>query len=196
MLGLWPGGKELSGKKHRSGGLSSWRLRLASAGCGGLIRRPAGRPYPERTPSSEVQRVGPPRLWSGSRLMVFARKFLAPGPGTRLMATFRWRPFQSALSGSLFFIPPPLVEVMIWDPSNYRDWKSRRNGFSRSIAEINRSPTPELQQENLLYPTESIIFRAESPFAAMYFRGVPIYCDSALRVKVHILAIHLTLSDS
>jgi hypothetical protein len=45
--------------------------------------------------------------------MVFVREVLAPGPGTRLDATFRWRPFQSALSGSLFSIPPPLVEVMI-----------------------------------------------------------------------------------
>jgi hypothetical protein len=45
--------------------------------------------------------------------MIFAQKLLAPGPGTKLKATVRWRPFQSALSGSLFFIPPPLVEVMI-----------------------------------------------------------------------------------
>ena len=60
MLGLWPGGKELPGKKHRPGGLSSWRLRRASAEWGGLIiERPAGRAYPERTPSSKVQRVGP-----------------------------------------------------------------------------------------------------------------------------------------
>ena len=45
--------------------------------------------------------------------MVFVRKVLAPGPGTGPKATFRWRSFQSALSGSRFFIPPPLVEVMI-----------------------------------------------------------------------------------
>ena len=45
--------------------------------------------------------------------MIFVREVLAPGPGTRSKATFRWRPFQSVLSGSLFFIPPPLVEVMI-----------------------------------------------------------------------------------
>ena len=45
--------------------------------------------------------------------MIFVREVLAPGPGTRSKATFRWRPFQSALSGSLFFIPSPLVEVMI-----------------------------------------------------------------------------------
>jgi hypothetical protein len=38
----------------------------------------------------------------------------APGPGTKSKATFRWRPFQSALSGSLFFIPPALPEVMIF----------------------------------------------------------------------------------
>ena len=45
MLRLWPGGKELLGKKHRSGWPSSGKLRPASAGCGGLIGRPAGRPY-------------------------------------------------------------------------------------------------------------------------------------------------------
>jgi len=39
MLGLWPGGKELPGKKHRPGGPSSWRLRRASAEWGGLIGR-------------------------------------------------------------------------------------------------------------------------------------------------------------
>jgi hypothetical protein len=50
--------------------------------------------------------------------MVFVRKVFAPGPGTGWKATFRWRPFQfargrvsSTLTGSLFFIPPPLVEV-------------------------------------------------------------------------------------
>jgi hypothetical protein len=45
--------------------------------------------------------------------MIFAQKLLAPGPGTLLRATFRWHPIQSAWSGSLFFIPSPLVEVMI-----------------------------------------------------------------------------------
>ena len=120
MLGLWPGGKELPGKKHRPGGPRSEGLRPASAAYGGLIGRPAGRPYPERTPSSEVQTVGPPGPGCGSCLMVFVREILAPGPGTKPKATFRWRPFQSArgrvsstLSGSRFFIPPPLVEVMI-----------------------------------------------------------------------------------
>ena len=88
MLGLWPGGKELPGKKHRPGWPSSWRLRPTSAACGGPNGRPAGRPYKERTPSSEVQRVGPPGPWSGSRLMVFVRKVLAPGPGTGPKATF------------------------------------------------------------------------------------------------------------
>ena len=44
--------------------------------------------------------------------MIFAQKLLAPGPGTKPRATFRWRPFQSALSGSLFFKPPALPEVM------------------------------------------------------------------------------------
>jgi hypothetical protein len=46
--------------------------------------------------------------------MIFAQKVLAPGPGTKSKATFRWRPLQSALSGSLFFTPPALPEVMIW----------------------------------------------------------------------------------
>jgi hypothetical protein len=45
--------------------------------------------------------------------MVFAQKVLAPGPGIRPKATCRWCPFQSTLSGSLFFIPPALPEVMI-----------------------------------------------------------------------------------
>jgi len=36
-----------------------------------------------------------------------------PGPGNGGKATFRCHPFQSALSGSLFFLPAPLVEVMI-----------------------------------------------------------------------------------
>jgi hypothetical protein len=45
--------------------------------------------------------------------MIFADKVLAPGPGTRSKATFRWCPFQSVLSRSLFFIPPALPEVMI-----------------------------------------------------------------------------------
>ena len=44
--------------------------------------------------------------------MIFSQKLLAPGPGTQLRATFRWRPIQSALSGSLFFKPPALPEVM------------------------------------------------------------------------------------
>jgi hypothetical protein len=103
----------------------------ASAAYGGLIGRPSrasrDRPYPERTPSSEVQTVGPPGPGCGSCLMVFVREVLAPGPGTRPKATFRWRPFQSArgrvsstLSGSLFFIPPPLVEVMIYQPADCR----------------------------------------------------------------------------
>jgi len=43
--------------------------------------------------------------------MVFAQKVFAPGPGTQPKATFRWRPFQPALSGSLFFMPPALPEV-------------------------------------------------------------------------------------
>jgi hypothetical protein len=45
--------------------------------------------------------------------MVFEAQALAPGPGTRSAATFRWHSIQAALSGSRFFNPPPLVEVMI-----------------------------------------------------------------------------------
>jgi hypothetical protein len=69
--------------------------------------------------------------------MVFVRKVFAPGPGTGLKATFRWRPIQSArgrvsstLSGSLFFIPPPLVEVMIFTGRSRRgflDFKKNRS---------------------------------------------------------------------
>jgi hypothetical protein len=43
--------------------------------------------------------------------MVFAQKVLASGPGIRAKATFRERPFQAALSGSLFFMPPALPEI-------------------------------------------------------------------------------------
>jgi len=42
------------------------------------------------------------------------RKYLGPGfkdLASRSGTTFRWCPFQSALSGSLFFIPPALPEV-------------------------------------------------------------------------------------
>jgi len=44
--------------------------------------------------------------------MIFAQKLLAPGPGTQLRATFRWRPIKSALISSLFLKPPALAEVM------------------------------------------------------------------------------------
>ena len=49
--------------------------------------------------------------------MVFEPQTLAPGPGigVQAMATFRWCLFQSALSGSLFFISPALPEVMIFN---------------------------------------------------------------------------------
>jgi hypothetical protein len=50
MLGLWPGGKGLPGKKHRPGGPFSRRLRPASAEWGGLFGRPAGRPLPGENP--------------------------------------------------------------------------------------------------------------------------------------------------
>ena len=52
---MWPGGKDLLGKKHRPGWPSSWRLRSASAGCGGPIGRPAGRPYKKR---EDLDRIG------------------------------------------------------------------------------------------------------------------------------------------
>ena len=43
--------------------------------------------------------------------MIFAQEVLAPGPGNQSKSTFRWSPFQSALSGSLLFMPPALPEV-------------------------------------------------------------------------------------
>jgi hypothetical protein len=123
MLGLWPGGKELPGKKHRPGGPFSRRLRPASAECGGLFGRPAGRPYLERTPSSEVQKVGPPCtiLGTGPAWTVkwkLPHGFCPEGPCPRAWHQAEghlsvWRPFQSALSGLLFFIPLALPEVMI-----------------------------------------------------------------------------------
>ena len=67
--------------------------------------------------------------------MIFVREVFAPGPGTRSKATFRWRPFQSALNGSLFFIPPPLVEVMILANKNL--------SFSGSCAEEDKKMTEE-----------------------------------------------------
>ena len=45
--------------------------------------------------------------------MVFEPKVLAPGPGTRAKATFRWLQTQSALSGYGIFKPPALPEAMI-----------------------------------------------------------------------------------
>jgi hypothetical protein len=58
--------------------------------------------------------------------MIFEPQTLAPGPGigVQMMATFRWRSFQSArgrvsstLSCSLFFISSALLEVMIFEGS-------------------------------------------------------------------------------
>jgi hypothetical protein len=43
--------------------------------------------------------------------LIFTQKLLVPGPGNKPRATFRCRPFQSALRGSLFFIFPALPEV-------------------------------------------------------------------------------------
>ena len=60
MLGLWAGGKELLGKKHRPGLPISWGLRPASSGCGGLNGRPAGRPYNGITLSSEKEWLARP----------------------------------------------------------------------------------------------------------------------------------------
>ena len=44
--------------------------------------------------------------------MIFGDQALAPGPGTRAKATFRWPQTKSALSGSCIFKPPALLEVM------------------------------------------------------------------------------------
>jgi hypothetical protein len=43
--------------------------------------------------------------------MIFTQKVLAPRPSTQLRPPLG-RPIQSALSGSLFFKPPALPEVM------------------------------------------------------------------------------------
>ena len=113
---MWPGGKGLGFKKHRPGDPGSWRLGRTSGSAGGPIGRPAGRSYKDKTFHGVEVTVGRPRPWKGGRLMVFEsrqrrdprawHKGLGP-PSER-------RPFQSALSGSRFFIPPPLVEVMIF----------------------------------------------------------------------------------
>ena len=110
---MWPGGKELLGKKHRPGGASPRRLRPASAECGGLIGRPAGRPYREREPSLGDRRVGPPGPFNASCLMIFAQKLLAPGPGTQSESRLGGHLFRSTLNGSLFSDPPALQEGMI-----------------------------------------------------------------------------------
>jgi len=46
-----------------------------------------------------------------TRLMILVQKLLAPGPGSGMKSTFRWSPFQSALSGSLFFMPQAMPQV-------------------------------------------------------------------------------------
>jgi hypothetical protein len=107
MPRLWPGGKELLDKKHRP--IEFW-----ISNCGFRIFC-----FFYFNPHSAIyipQFQRPARSMNGSCLMVFAQKLLAPGPGTKSRATFRWRPFQSArgrvsstLSGSLFFIPPALT---------------------------------------------------------------------------------------
>ena len=97
ILGLWSGGRELGCKKHRPGEPTSWRLRPASAECGGPTGRTADHPSKERTSSSGIRMVGPPGPWNKKCLMVFAHKVLAPGPGTGSKATF----FDKALSGRL-----------------------------------------------------------------------------------------------
>jgi len=59
--------------------------------------------------------------------MVFGHKVLAPGPGTRCKATFRRHPIESALSGSRFFKPPALPEVM----TKIREKNRNRKGTLR-----------------------------------------------------------------
>jgi hypothetical protein len=99
----------------------------ASAGWAPILRAPTGfrrirradratgrSPLPGENPFIGGSNGGPAR----SRMRKLLHGFCPGGPYPRAWhkteATFRWRPFQSALSGSLFFIPPPLVEVMIW----------------------------------------------------------------------------------
>ena len=114
MLGLWPGGKGLLGKKHRPGWPSSGRLRPASAGCGGLNGRTGGRPSNGMTLSLGKEGLARPVNEMEAASCFLPRRALPPGPGTKSRATFRCRPFRSALSGSLFFIAPALPEVIIF----------------------------------------------------------------------------------
>ncbi len=119
---MWPGGKDLLGKKHRPGWPSSRRLGPASAGCGGPIGRPdfgdlsraAGRPYPEKT----LYIYGSTGWPAWSMKWKPPHSFCPEGPCPRAWHSVENHlsvaPFQSALSGSLFFIPPVLPEVMIW----------------------------------------------------------------------------------
>jgi hypothetical protein len=105
----------------------------ASAGWAPILRAPTGfrrirradratgrSPLPGENPFIRGSNAWPAR----SRMRKLPHGFCPGGPCPRAWhkteATFRWRPLQSArgrvsstLSGSLFFIPPPPVEVMI-----------------------------------------------------------------------------------
>ena len=85
MLGLWPGGKELLCKKHRPGWPSSWRLRPAPAGWGGLNGRPAGRSYNGIILSLGKERLARPAHKIQAASWFLHRRSLPPGlaPGGR-----------------------------------------------------------------------------------------------------------------
>ena len=55
--------------------------------------------------------IRPPIPWNQRCLMVSGRSALAPGPGSRGKAAFRWRPFIVRFERSLFLKPPALPEV-------------------------------------------------------------------------------------
>ena len=132
----------------------------ASVGWALLVEAPAGfrrmrradratrrsPPIPERTPSSEVQRAGPPGPWIGSRLMVFARKVLAPGPGTGPMDTFSWRPFQSTSRGGhdlmlgIFISSLRSQRTLEWDSSSRI--AAQRRGNMISWCPVRWNPLP------------------------------------------------------
>ena len=97
MPGSWPGGKGLVLKKHRPGEPSS-------RGCARFPQKEAGpwaihRIAPTRIqPKDVVLTLCPPVPWNQRRLMVSARKALAPGPGNRGKAN------KPLIEGELSFV--------------------------------------------------------------------------------------------
>ena len=69
--------------------------------------------------------------------MIFAQKVLAPGPGNQSKSTFRWSPFQSALSGSLLFMPPaPPALPEVFDRRNLRTEEGEEKFHGKTVVKV------------------------------------------------------------